>query len=312
MFMQPVIFRRLVLLSCQNDMAKSVGMGQNTLVPDQTISMIDAKYMIRTPKIIAHIGFHKTGTKSVQTALEENQRILAPHLRCFLRSDLRKMITFSRQFSQSGTTKDLNAFGRRCRLFFKALDLSDHRPIVMSAEDLVGFMPGRGNVTSYAAVPGLMAEFELAAARVFKDGFDLDILLSTRRRDDWLASLWWQNLRSQRMGLGLTDHSAKFHGAADLQTIVNQTRNAVLQANVHSAALEDTKSAPQGPSTPIFDLIDLSSDIRCQLALGSAQNTRPQNGIEDVFLALNRSSFSDDIVSETKKNLLRAARRDET
>lgn len=268
--------------------------------------------MTRTSKIIVHAGFHKTGTKSVQSVLEDNRALLAPHMRCFVRPDVRKMITFARRFSQSGDGADLNGFGRRCRMFFERLDASDPRPVVISAEDLAGYMPGRNDVKTYAAVPKLMAELELALATVFNEGFDLDILLSTRARDGWLKSLWWQNLRSRRLTLDLARHSAAFQEAADLQAIVEQTQIAVLQGTVHAAALEITKSAPQGPTTPLLDLAGVDDETRAQMTQAGIQNSRPQNGIEDIFLALNRSSFSDNTVSETKKALLHDARDQET
>lgn len=267
--------------------------------------------MTRTPNIILHAGFHKTGTKSVQLALEENAENLAPHLRCYLRPDVRKMIPFARQFSQSGAATDLNGFGKRCRRFFERMDQSDARPIVISAEDLAGLMPGRGGVTTYGAVPDLMAEFERSVAHVFDGNFELDVLLSTRQRDSWLASLWWQNLRSRRTGLDLDAHNARYNEAANLTAIVEQTRHTLLHGKVHSVALEDSKSAPQGPATALFDLAGLGPDDRSALTISGVQNARPKNGIEDVFLALNRSSFSDETVSETKKALLRAARQQE-
>lgn len=267
--------------------------------------------MTRTPKIIVHAGFHKTGTKSVQLALEENASLLAPYLRCFLRSDVRKLIPHARQFSQSRAATDLKSFGKHCHLFFEGMDQSDPRPIVISAEDLSGLMPGRGGVKTYGAVPDLMAEIERVVASVFEGMIELDILLSTRQRDSWLASLWWQNLRSRRIDLDLKAHSALFSEAADLQSIVTQTQQALSFGKVHSAALEDSKSAPEGPATVVFDLAGLNPETRSLLAIGGVQNARPKNGIEDVFLALNRSSFSDGTVSATKKALLRAARQQE-
>ncbi len=76
---------------------------------------------------------------------------------------------------------------------------------------------------------------------------------------------------------------------------------------MHAASLDDLATAPEGPATAVIDVLGLDHQTRTGLTLNGGKNARPENGIEAVFLELNRSLFSDKTVSDIKKTLLRAS-----
>ena len=78
---------------------------------------------------------------------------------------------------------------------------------------------------------------------------------------------------------------------------------------VTSVALEDSRTRTEGPLAPLLDLTGLDPEARAALVIPLAANVRPDIGLEEVFLALNRSALKDRPLSEAKKHLRRIANR---
>ncbi|CUH78288.1 hypothetical protein [Tropicibacter naphthalenivorans] len=254
-------------------------------------------------RIIIHPGFHKTGTSTVQKGLEAGRTALDGHAHVILRDDIPYLTHAAQSFSRRRTDDSLTRFYDRATELFALFD-GIPQPVVISAEDLAGVMPGRAGVTSYSATPILMGQMA-RAARAVLPGAEVVFYLSTRAPEPWMASLWWQHLRSTRIEADYPDYRADAALGADLDAIVAQIR-AETQAPVESQPLEALKTAPQGPLTPIYELLNLPDGLR---ATHKPENARVDLGLEPVFLALNRSGLPDDVVHQTKQKLLRIARR---
>lgn len=261
-------------------------------------------------RLVIHPGFHKTGTKSVQTALRDNAPVLTPQLRVLLRDDLPELVDRARGYSRHPTPRRMQSVYDAALAVFEALDPADARPVLVTAEDLSGYMPGRRNVVDYGAAPAIMAQIERAALARF-DAPELVFYFSTRAPKPWLTSLWWQNLRGTRLDTPLKRYLRDAGDLGDLERVVGQVASAVTAARVETVPLDITADLPEGPLAPLLELAGLPEEARAGLRIGPPANVRPKLGLEDVFLALNRSGLPDDIVARTKRELLSAARQED-
>jgi len=251
--------------------------------------------------ILLHVGFHKTGTSSVQAALRTHRAVWASHMQMLLRDDLGDLPARARSFSHGQT--DRAAVTEAAAAAFAGVDPADRRPLVVSSEDLSGSLPGRGQIRDYrAAVPlaQSLAEVLRPTAR------PLHIIYSTRAGGPWLRSLWWQHLRVTRMTATLTEFSDSYARATRFDVIFDKVR-AMPDLTLHHVALEDSAAEPAGPVSPLLRLAGLPKVLWPERV--RRQNARPDLGLEEVFLALNRSALPDGFVKEQKRLLLRKAER---
>lgn len=262
-----------------------------------------------TLQIVIHAGFHKTGTTSVQTMLRENAEVLQPHLRCFLKDDFEDLTSKARSFSVNPNQETLSDVAEAAQAFFATIDAEDARPILMSSEDLSGHMPGRHGLECYDSSGLVMKCISEAIADQFGDDIDLTFYFSTRQREPWLRSTWWQNLRSTRLCLDFPDYAAQFEDARGLDDILAEVADDVAPAKVASEALEIATDRPLGPLAPLLDQLDVPRLDRAALTTLPPENVQPDIGIDAVFLALNRSQLLDSDVKEAKRSLRRMARR---
>lgn len=260
-------------------------------------------------RIVIHAGFHKTGTSSVQAMLRENARVLKPHVHVLLKSGFRDLTEAARSFSIKPREETLAEVGAAATAFFASLDDTDPRPLLMASEDLSGHMPGRHGVECYDSAPLVMQSVAQAAFARFGADTDLTFYFSTRARDSWLRSTWWQNLRSTRLTLGFPDYCAGFDEARTLDEILTEIAADVAPAKVVSQPLEEVARAPLGPLDPVLDLLALPDLDRAKLTALPPANVQPDVGIDAVFLALNQSQLSDSDVREAKRNILKMARK---
>lgn len=258
-------------------------------------------------KIVIHAGFHKTGTSSVQAMLDKNRRILSRQLQLFLRPDFEDLAAAAREFSVKPNEERLTEVIRAAAVFFDGLDPEDPRPILMSSEDLSGHMPGRHGLDRYDAASLVMSQLAEAARLRFGESCKVQFYFSTRAREDWLRSSWWQNLRSTRLTLDFDTYCQQIAAAADLDTVLDDIADAVAPDRVANCALEVSTLSEHGPLTPLLDLLDIPEVTRAKLRLLPPENVQPGIGLEDALLALNRSGLNDHNLSEAKRLLRRIA-----
>ena len=259
-------------------------------------------------RVVIHAGFHKTGTTSVQTTARDNAALLRPHARIYLKDGFRNLTDAARTYSAKPTPKALDAVHDHAHAFFRQLNRNDPRPVALLSEDLSGHLPGRHGIADYRAAPDLMAQVAAACVAVLGDGVDLRLRFSTRAADPWLRSAYWQILRSARRTEGPEEFARIFAPAADFDELITDIARAVAPFPVEATALEDLRDATEGPITPILDLLEIPPETRAKLVLGAPANVRPE-GLDEVFLALNRCGLPDGKVAMLKKTTLRVARR---
>ncbi|WP_292263811.1 hypothetical protein [Marivita sp.] len=262
-----------------------------------------------TTRIVIHAGFHKTGTTSVQSMLRENASVLEPHVRVFLKEAFDGLTESARAFSIDPKKKTLAAVTRAAVAFFETVDRKDPRPILMSSEDLSGHMPGRHGLECYDSAGLVMKCLSDAAFRRFGNDTDLTFYFSTRMREPWLRSTWWQNLRSTRLTDDFETYSNQFDAARSLDDILEEIAHDVAPARVTSFLLEDAATLPLGPLDPLVTLLELTELDRDAVVVLPPENVQPDLGIDAVFLALNRSELPERDVQDAKRIVRKMAQR---
>lgn len=262
-----------------------------------------------TTRIVIHAGFHKTGTTSVQSMLRENAAIFEPYLRVFLKDSFEDLTDKARAFSIDPKEKTLASVAKAATAFFKEVDTADPRPILMSSEDLSGHMPGRHGLECYDSAGLVMKCLADATFSRFGKNTDLTFYFSTRNRETWLRSTWWQNLRSTRLTDDFQTYVGQFNEAHTLDDILEEIATDVSPARVTSFALEDSTDLPVGPLDPLLTLLDLEGLDRSTVRVLPPENVQPDLGIDAVFLALNQSDLPEKDVQEAKRVIRRMARR---
>ncbi len=260
-------------------------------------------------RIIIHAGFHKTGTSTLQQTLRRNRPLLRPYLRSILRASLKDAVHAARGFSTWRDPLTLAKFRYRFEAALRPLKGMPKRCLCLSAEELSGHLPGRGDLADYSAAPILAAEMAGAAAAVLGDNTDLVFYYSTRDPETWLKSAYWEHVKASSMTLSFDDFAARYHPASDLPGVVARIAGA-LPCRVETACLSDTATQTAGPATPILDLCGVPAEVQRQLSVTPA-NPNLGEAVLLALLAANRE-ISDRAARDAAKSAILDAARQES
>lgn len=256
-----------------------------------------------TRKILVHGGFHKTGTTSAQAFLAENGPVLWPVMALGLGYKFRPLLAAARGFSTWQDPISLAKFRHRADSYLDDLNLGK-RDLLISAEELSGHLPGRGELKDYAAAPVLMRSLEAALRAAFPEA-QLRFVFTLRRPETWWPSAYWEHVKSARMTL---DYAAFLdrYGRLDLAAEAARIK---LKSPVETLWLEDIAGEDHGPATPLLRRMGLSEDRWARLRPVPHKNRAPQgrDALITEFLALNRSDLGQQALTQAKKALLDAA-----
>lgn len=254
-------------------------------------------------RIVLHAGFHKTGTSSVQQVLRENRSLLKPELAMRLKGQMKDLMHATRGYS---TWRDPFSLAKATARFGAMLDglaLMPRRVLVISAEELSGHMPGRANLADYSAAPILLQRFLTEITARFPASEQV-IYFSTRDPETWLRSAYWEHVKSSSMTLSYSDFSQTYGSAANFDDIILQVKISV-NAEVHATPLEACQDFTLGPADPLFDLCDISTELRQKLIPQPTKNQRMDDAVLLALLAANRA-YADRDERKTAKQLILA------
>ncbi len=251
-------------------------------------------------RLLIHTGFHKTGTTSLQHGLQDNHALLEPHMRIVLYKDISPVVNAARDFSADRTADNLRCFCMRLHRYLVGLDTTDPRPLVISAEDLCGHMPGREGLTSYTAAPILMRALTMTTLETLGPETDLTLMLSLRAPGSWLQSCYAQHLRVIRMTDSWEAYQQAYIESADLTTIADRIQAQIGDIPLIRASLEDSKDRPHGPMSPLLDALDLPPDVLSAIKPPSQANPKEPSELRELYLEANRSDLSNKKVRDAK------------
>jgi len=158
-------------------------------------------------RILVHPGFHKTGTTSVQYGLERNAGVLGARVRVLQMDDFPDAIAAARRHTAQPAPRRLKKYATGFAAAVAPLDPGDPRPLLVTSEKLLGWIPGRKENWSYDATPDFTERLADVLEGHFGTGAELTFYFTTRAAGDWARSVYWQNLRSMR----ITEDFAAYH-----------------------------------------------------------------------------------------------------
>lgn len=247
-----------------------------------------------TRKVIVHAGFHKTGTTSVSRFMRQNRDVLKPHVAILLNGGARDLIQASRGYSRSRDPITMMQIEFRLERLLAGLDGPVGRDVFICIEELAGLLPGLPaagdleEIKDYGAAPALAAIVAAVCQRALTGPAEVTLYYSTREREAWLDSVYWQHVKVQPMTEERGDFIARFRDAVDFDALIDQIAEAAPDCRVVRGPLEETAAMEFGPVTPILDLLELPDDIRARLAPTPPANRRLPDHIRQEMLALNR------------------------
>ena len=256
-------------------------------------------------RVVIHAGFHKTGTSSVQQVLRTNRPALKPRLRSLLKGQMQDVTSAARGFSTWRDPLSLGKFHARFGALLDGLPPMPRRVLCLSAEELSGHLPGRGDLCNYSAAPPLAAAMAQAVQAVFPNA-ELAFFYSTRNAQGWLRSAYWEHVRSSSLTMAWEDYARTYAASADLDGIVDAIA-AIQPHPVHRARLEDGTGRPAGPASPLLDLCGVPEDDQARLELAPPANERHDDAVLLALPAANRDYTDREARNAAKRAILRAA-----
>ena len=256
-------------------------------------------------RVLLHPGFHKTGTSSLQHGAMDLAEELAPHLRVLFTQDVQEATRFAKRYSAYRDQADLERFAEAFTDVIDTLDPDDPRGVLITSEDLCGYIPGNHGVMAYDAAPALMHVAAAVLRARFGAGAKICVFFTTRMPIDWQRSVWWQNLRAMRLTLDFDTYREQLEVGARLDDIVDLVEDRIrTRATVVDAPIEDYGETALGPLGAALEQLNVST---ADLPPLPARNVQPQGAAEEL-LALNRSDLSDDALAQAKRDVLRRFR----
>lgn len=252
--------------------------------------------------IILHAGFHKTGTSTVQHTLRANRALLKPYLVFRLKPAMKDLLHAARGYSTWRDPLTLWKAERRFEALLRSLPAMPNRVLCLSAEELSGHMPGRGDLADYSAAPILAARYAAICRATFPDAA-LQFCFGTRDADTWLRSAWAEHVKSSSITLDAASFAARYAQAADLTAITN----AVAAATACPVHRLDMAASAHAPAAPLLTLCGVPPAVQDACIWPAPVNTRLPDGVLLDLLAANRAYEDRDARRAAKTALLKAA-----
>lgn len=257
-------------------------------------------------RIIIHAGFHKTGTSSIQATLRENRVAMKRQVALRLRWHMKDLVAATRGYSTWRDPLTMIKVQHRFGLMMNELPGMPRRTLIISAEELAGHLPGRGDLADYSAAPILLYAFwEIAKERY--PAAEILIYLSTRGPDTWLASAYWEHVKASNMTLDFDAFALRYQKAANLDAMVAEIASRV-PVPVYHSSLETCAALPLGPATPLLKLVDLPEDVQANLVPAPKANERLGDDVLSALLEVNRTIDHADARRTAKQQILAEAR----
>jgi len=227
-------------------------------------------------------------------------------MRSLLRWSLTDVVNAARGYSTWRGPITLLKFTHRFGNLLTDLPGMPKRTLCLSAEELSGHLPGRGDLADYSAAPVLAAEMATLAAARFPDA-ELAFYFTTRNPADWIESAYWQHVKSSSLTLDFGAFCKKFPDAADLDGIVDQIAQSV-PCPVHRCRLDDVANSYLGPAGPLLELCGVPPELISQVSPAPPLNVRYPDDVLLQLLTANRDISDRGIRNTAKKAILEAAK----
>lgn len=220
-------------------------------------------------KVFVHIGFHKTGTSTLQAVLEQNVTLLGDSTAVLLHNSecLMPLQKACLAFSRSPNHRAGERIVVAASAVMNRVARSRFEKVLISTEMLSGPIPsfhraGPLGASAVEIAPYLRRAFEC---------YDTCFCVYTRNQDRWLTSLHAHLVRSRGLRISRSDFLARANQAGfSIGNLADSTAAALGKCIV--LAMEDDAGTRLGPGTGFFHLAGYSDT-----ELKAWHTTPPQN-----------------------------------
>lgn len=252
-------------------------------------------------KVVVHQGFHKTGTRTLQTMLYRNRFRLKNRVIVLVPRNLKDAGVAARRFSVVPAERALEKFRKELRQALPSLDGHSELPLLISSEEFAGMIPGRKGVWSYGQTHILAEVIWEEINRLIDNKARITFFYTSRDTADWIKSVYWQNIRGNRIQEDLCEYTELLNPGADLDGVVarvaDQMSSRADVISLNTLGLSDRLF----PVTKLLSILNVRSD---DLKPVNNLNVQPV-GAAEHFLDLNRSNMSDEDVVVAKQAYLK-------
>ncbi|NOE35775.1 hypothetical protein [Ruegeria sp. HKCCD7318] len=181
-----------------------------------------------------------------------------------------------------------------------SLDGHSDLPLLISSEEFAGMIPGRKGVWSYGQTHILAEVICEEINRLTDNKARITFFYATRDTTDWIKSVYWQNIRGNRIQEDLCEYTELLNPGADLDGVVarvaEHTSSRADVISLNTSGLSDRLF----PVTKVLSILNVRSD---DLTPVRNLNVQPV-GAAEHFLELNRSDMTDEDVMIAKQAYL--------
>jgi len=262
-------------------------------------------------RVIVHVGFHKTGTSSLQSYLGKNRDLFAPHFAFYGKADFLQAGSAARIYAQKPFPWRLQAFRDKLDGFLASIP--DQPVIVLSRETFSGSMPGHRKIFGRlikgyqpSAVP-LGRQIIKALKARFGPDVRIEFLYTTRTREAWLSSVYGHLLRSIHLTMDEPTFRAQFPRFPHLEDAAAKIASKLDLDAVHVVDLADVSARAEGPAAAVLDLMDLPATLALPKATRANVGQTPD--LRATFLAMNRKGGTKAALKRAKDKLVEEARK---
>ncbi len=257
-------------------------------------------------QILLHPGFHKTGTSAIQHFLWHNREALAPSFDLRMFRHMKPVAATCTRYSATQDPLDLIDLVSQLDESFLLFPTSKSKDMLISCKGFCGHLPCNPMVPDYSAAPVLLTYLAGYLSDRFPDA-QVKVLFTTRDPQDWLFSMYRQQLKSHRLTDDFDTFAKTYANAADLNTVIGQVAAALDPLPVMFMPLEDMLRHPLGPGAAVVDQMDVPLDVRQNLHPVGRDGEGPDQAIWQMYLDLNRSGHPDSHIASQKKAIEQAA-----
>ena len=258
-------------------------------------------------RALLHLGFHKTGTTSMQGFLRRNHGVLRRHAAILLPQQTSELARWVWHLHMLDDDKVKQVIAEDIAGLLAGLDLSG-RDLIVSNENLLGPMPQANGRDPYPHAPALL-HLWCEALRALPQPLRPTLLLTTRSTQDWAVSIH-AHLARKPSAVRLAEDRDSFvarlaaHGT---DTTLTTLARALPDLDIRLHDMADLATAPHGLAQPFMDFLHLSAAEQASLQPVGHENRAPAPEVTDRLVALNRSDLGDEALADAKRALLREA-----
>lgn len=223
-------------------------------------------------RVILHLGFHKTGSSSVQELLRANRDRLAPRIACLIRKDpeLRGLEAACKAFDRAPNLLTRARLRRQWRRLTGRLEDAAAETVIVSSEDLMGRIPSERDAAAiYSNSATIIGTLQGATPEV-----ELHAVFYTRDGAAWRDSLYRHLVRTRSLGMSPEAFAAleKFRAPDDALRQAAERVGAEVRGGLSLLCFEDDLDTRLGPGTALLTLAGVSAAELAALRPVAQQN----------------------------------------